>query len=1338
MEETAEVMVQVQLLGTPGGYLDAMPGQAFPTIFQAAEVRDLTDKSGNTTKVVKFADTDNNHKLLNFYFDVNAVAGTFNIKKAVTCVILQGKLPIMDNAVFQLTKVVTLQNNTNEQQRCTYEAVIKDVFSDFITRIKNKELTDIKLDDLDHTYSAANVMATYSNTAVQGYAYTMPYGSDNAYMLNEFRPGVFAKIYWDRIIANAGCSYEWAEQDDVNTRFSKQFVPYNGEVPKIREDVKTFYRVEANNLLGTQVQTALAANGEAPSVPAFAVAIPNETLDTSNSFTPGALPLYTSPLYYLGGGNLAFNVKCAWDIIVENTSGATAYAVPATASNKMRYTPVAYLGKNGGLANAGYSNMYNGGVGFYAGAVELASGYAIPPGQTTIQSGLSDMNFAAVLATNTSTYKVSAGLGATSGVQAKWRATNAIGGAEVKVNTILRIRALQLVVQPSMSEIGFGARIYINDFIPKKIKQVDFIKSIITHNNLIVTVDEFNSNHLIFKTRDKFYDEGAQYNWKKKKDKKKEALTQFLPSLSSKKMVFTWKQDTDEPNKTYEAATNEVFGQAEFTFDSEHVSETDRKELIFSPMPTAKTSFGAIVPMIDGTAPKTNIRLVYHGGETACSTYKIIDYYTTAGAEVATSNSKYPFISHFDKPTNPTFDMNFGTADFYFYDTVGTRTNNTFFNLKWRRTIGQINSGKMLTAYFHLTAADIAKMRLSDKIHTDNAWWNINKIEYNANSKASTKVELISVDNEIYFTPFRTRIPSLPSSGDTISLPGKQVVGRIVSHLNVNLSLAPIPILGKNNIVSENVTKGAIYGDGNTVSANALVIGDGMEVTEEGLFVKGTIHSDSMADFCKLGVKTDHIYACTGTIRMHDAVDFDAIPSKGGVSFDAIYQANDATLTGLAAMAGTGYVVEIGVDTFANRSLQAPAAGMTITNPAGIAGNSIFAFSNDLGALEALAGTGIPVRTTTDTWVQRQLQAPAAGFTITNPAGIAGNMIFVLSNDLNAIENLAGTGFAVRTAADTWAQRTITGTAGQIIVTNGTGVAGNPVLSLDPALGLGLWVPGTVGSTNAVKMVTANTASGSNSMAAGFNTSATNNSATATGNATTASGVASFSGGRLATASGDQSFAFGDTVATNGANSFLAGGSSNTISGLGTTSTGMLAGLNNSITGSVSGTSNGATIIGGNTNTIDGSDYAVILGGTNVYIRRYAEVATSCDGSKGQTGTWTAYAATTTNTITEMFASGTERFTIPTDESYYAKITVVGRRSTGTCVSWTMDYLIKNVAGTVTQVGTTAAAMMSDLGGVPVLTVTADNVNKSMKIQVTGLVAANINWFAKVDYTMAK
>jgi hypothetical protein len=114
-----------------------------------------------------------------------------------------------------------------------------------------------------------------------------------------------------------------------------------------------------------------------------------------------------------------------------------------------------------------------------------------------------------------------------------------------------------------------------------------------------------------------------------------------------------------------------------------------------------------------------------------------------------------------------------------------------------------------------------------------------------------------------------------------------------------------------------------------------------------------------------------------------------------------------------------------------------------------VIGTDVQAYDAGLAALAALTGPGlVAVSSDGNTTYARTLTAPAAGITVTNGDGVAGNPTLALANDLAALEGLSTTGYVIRTGDGTATTRSITGNSDRIVVSNGDGVASDTSLDL--------------------------------------------------------------------------------------------------------------------------------------------------------------------------------------------------------------------------------------------------------------------------------------------------
>ena len=802
-------MVKIQLAT---GFLDVKEGTAFPLNFQVGDIRDISKRQGNFSKTITLTGSKNNNNLLNHYYDVNIEQGTFNINALTLCSVIQDGIPIMEDCSMQLTGVVKTQVTDGYEEQVTYEVLIKDSKADFFTAIANKELTDIDFSDFNHTYGSANVVSRFSNTVVQGFKYFLPASGDNIYATNEFKPAIFAKTYFDRIFEDAGFTYSWTSLFD--DRFDKLFIPYNGEIDNF--DYNDFL-VNAQRAsfvtpnIGAGTGRVEISQGNAVTITGW-----TEIEDAQNLYNP-IIGTYTVPFPTSGAMNTyyEYTIKIQYTIRVSNFNPGTVYSqyISGTGAAVPLFRPALIIKKNGAQMND--TSLYNNpspqdpSHQFY-----FYGPLTLPNGNTNIFTGnvVVTIPCSSLVSGDVLTLSIACPMfpqqsntfGSTKWVQS-------LGGANTAGGTLtmqITVNDVDLKILPSSTIIPLTGTIEVNDYIPKKIKQSDFVKGIFNMYNLYAQVDSSQPNKLNIIHRDAFYDSGAEVDWTDKLAKDQEQNLSFLPEITSKKLILTYSPDKDSPNEVYTNSTNQIYGQAEVIFDNEYVKDVGTKPVLFGPTPVIRTAFNAYVPMIAGAAPQTNLRILYDGGMASCGPYNVFDIQLILGNIGQQNIITYPISGHFDNPLTPTFDINFSVCSYYYYLPTSL-TNNNLYNRYWRRTMGQINNGKMLTAMFNLKEPDIQKLKLNDKIRIDNSWWNINKvIDYDANANKLTKVELISIDTEINFAPF------ISSSAPGVGLPAISGITQSAMHSvlstrsmyqNVITNATTANVVGRNNVISNNL-----------------------------------------------------------------------------------------------------------------------------------------------------------------------------------------------------------------------------------------------------------------------------------------------------------------------------------------------------------------------------------------------------------------------------------------------------------------------------------------------------------------------------------------------------
>lgn len=160
----------------------------------------------------------------------------------------------------------------------------------------------------------------------------------------------------------------------------------------------------------------------------------------------------------------------------------------------------------------------------------------------------------------------------------------------------------------------------------------------------------------------------------------------------------------------------------------------------------------------------------------------------------------------------------------------------------------------------------------------------------------------------------------------------------------------------------------------------------------------------------------------TGQIDLIQSIDLTSLPPLGGT-------------IGTLSLIGTG-------------ALLIP-KGLTAEQPTGVDGYVRFNTTDSI--FEGYNGSS---------WIDLGKQGTVTSVAATGSTGLtvggspittSGTLTLTLGTELQGLSTLSTNGITTRTTAGTYTSRTITGTASNIVVTNGDGVAGNPTINLATA-----------------------------------------------------------------------------------------------------------------------------------------------------------------------------------------------------------------------------------------------------------------------------------------------
>lgn len=323
--------------------------------------------------------------------------------------------------------------------------------------------------------------------------------------------------------------------------------------------------------------------------------------------------------------------------------------------------------------------------------------------------------------------------------------------------------------------VAYGDTVSMNDTIPKNIKQIDFLVSIVKLFNLYVYEDRNDPKKIYIQPYADDTDV-TQYipgffspastnavDWTYKLNRNKPITITPMSELTSRVYNFKYATDSDYWNDLYSKRYNQNYGDRIFDTKFEFTTDSTDVQLIFAGTPlvgyeSEDKVFSTIFKRTGNSPSYTEeqtdsvIRILQAQKISGVSSWEILQ---DGGSSFSTpvTQTAYGYAGHLDNPGAPAADLNFGALNELFFPLSTGNLSNNQFNVYWSPYMAEIidKDSKLVTGSFYLTPKDICELDFSKYIYLDGVLFRLNKIiDYNASTPGDCKAELLRVINTKY------------------------------------------------------------------------------------------------------------------------------------------------------------------------------------------------------------------------------------------------------------------------------------------------------------------------------------------------------------------------------------------------------------------------------------------------------------------------------------------------------------------------------------------------------------------------------------------------------------